>query len=53
VVFERYDGRCAECGSNFDIQYDHIIPLALGGANSVDNLQILCGTCNQRKGAST
>lgn len=52
TVFQRDGGRCVECGSSFDLQYDHEIPIALGGANTVDNLQLLCGDCNRRKGAT-
>ena len=51
AVFERDGGQCAECGSKFDLQYDHVIPVALGGATTVDNLQLLCGECNRLKGA--
>lgn len=50
-VWLRDGGRCVQCGSAFDIQYDHIIPVVRGGATSLENLQILCGRCNQRKGA--
>ncbi|MGA3352888.1 MAG: recombinase family protein [Acidimicrobiales bacterium] len=30
---------------------DNVIPVALGGSNNAENLQILCGPCNRRKGA--
>jgi 5-methylcytosine-specific restriction endonuclease McrA len=50
AVWERYRGRCVECHSDFDIQYDHIIPFSMGGASTVENLQLLCARCNQQKG---
>jgi HNH endonuclease len=52
AVWRRDRGRCRECGNGFDLQYDHVIPLAMGGASSVENLQLLCGDCNRAKGAA-
>ncbi len=50
-VFTRDEGRCRSCGSTSELQFDHVVPVALGGSSSADNLQILCGPCNRRKGA--
>lgn len=52
AVFERDGGRCVECGSNFDLQYDHLLPVAHGGATTLENLQLLCADCNRRKSDS-
>jgi hypothetical protein len=52
AVFERDGGRCADCGATFELQFDHVIPVSLGGATTAANLQVLCGDCNRRKGAS-
>jgi 5-methylcytosine-specific restriction endonuclease McrA len=52
AVWERDGGRCVDCGGNFDLQYDHLIPFSMGGATSVENLQLLCGGCNRAKSAS-
>jgi 5-methylcytosine-specific restriction endonuclease McrA len=51
-VWHRDGGACRWCGSNAEVQFDHVIPVALGGSNAEDNLQILCAACNRRKGAS-
>jgi hypothetical protein len=50
-VFARDGGRCRQCSATNDLQFDHIIPVALGGGSTADNLQLLCGPCNRRKGA--
>jgi HNH endonuclease len=50
AVWERDGGRCVECAANFDLQYDHVIPHSMGGADTESNLQLLCGDCNRRKG---
>lgn len=52
LVWQRDQGRCVKCGSNIEIQYDHIIPFSLGGASTPENLQILCGRCNRAKSNS-
>jgi len=52
AVFERDGGRCVECGSNFDLQYDHLLPVAHGGATTLENLQLLCADCNRSKSDS-
>lgn len=52
AVFERDGGRCVECDASFDLQYDHVIPVSMGGATTVQNLQLLCAPCNQRKGGA-
>ena len=49
-VWERDGGRCVRCGSQQELQYDHIIPLSRGGADGAGNLQLLCATCARAKG---
>lgn len=51
AVAARDGGRCRQCGSAVDLHFDHVIPWSKGGANTVANIQLLCGPCNRRKGA--
>ena len=45
---------CAHCGNVFPnrryLNVDHIIPMNKGGLSVPENLQILCRTCNGKKG---
>jgi 5-methylcytosine-specific restriction endonuclease McrA len=52
AVWERDGGRCVECDGDFELQFDHVIPLVMGGATSAENLQLLCAPCNRAKGGS-
>ena len=42
---------CVYCEVTLETYHvDHIIPLSKGGSNTDDNIQILCPSCNRRKG---
>lgn len=59
AVYFRDNGSCQDCGKDLsstiricddkEKQYDHIIPLELGGSNDPTNFQLLCSTCNLSK----
>jgi 5-methylcytosine-specific restriction endonuclease McrA len=42
--------KCVYCGSDDNIQLDHIIPLSKGGPDTIDNLVYACKQCNLSKG---
>lgn len=49
-------GKCMYCGRKPGIDLmdiDHKNPIAKGGSNAKRNLQLLCRSCNTRKGATT
>lgn len=46
----KYENKCLCCGSKEKMTIDHVIPLILGGTNSIENIQPLCGSCNSKKG---
>ena len=58
AVYFRDRGMCVACNTDLTglvsvastEHYDHIIPLVEGGINDVTNLQLLCSTCNLKKG---
>lgn len=61
AVYERDSWECGLCGEPVDsgLEYpdplsaslDHVVPLSLGGAHSLENVQLAHLSCNVRKGA--
>lgn len=54
-IMERDGYRCRYCGrrgNGYNLEIDHIIPIAKGGKSTYDNLQTLCHDCNVKKGDS-
>lgn len=47
TVYSR-DRVCTKCGSSFRLEFDHIKPYSMGGESSVENIRLLCRSCNQR-----
>lgn len=52
-AYERQGGFCPFCHKHFELEEmeaDHIKPWHMGGRTTSDNCQMLCRTCNRRKG---
>jgi 5-methylcytosine-specific restriction endonuclease McrA len=53
AVYLRDNGQCVNCGTSNNIEIDHIESYALGGENKMENLRLLCRSCNQRHAIET
>ena len=56
VMFDMQEGKCNGCQRPFyfrNMTIDHIHPRSKGGTDDLDNLQLLCSTCNSTKGDRT
>jgi hypothetical protein len=65
AIYERDKFKCQECGRSFEIKgvptkrvmrllggalhIDHIVPVGQGGRATMENLRILCASCNLRR----
>ena len=52
AVMERDNYTCVYCGSTNNPELDHNEAHANNGSDKIDNLQVLCRSCNRRKGVS-
>lgn len=51
-LLDQSGSKCAACSRECCSPHiDHILPVALGGTDELDNLQVLCAACNLHKGA--
>ena len=51
AVLERDEYRCQACGSESQLEADHVVPLAHGGDPfDPDNGRTLCKPCNGKRG---
>lgn len=50
ALVNHYGGKCLCCGrTDVKLTADHVIPVSKGGSSDIDNIQPLCGDCNNRK----
>ena len=53
ALYGEQGGHCNGCGTHFEarnLEVDHIISRRKGGTDHIENLQLLCGSCNRIKG---
>ena len=49
-VWKRDGGKCAICGANDELHFDHIVPFSKGGTSlTASNVQLLCARHNLTK----
>ena len=55
ILLREANHACEKCGARAEtgrtLEVDHIVPFSQGGSDEYENLQILCATCNRKKGS--
>ena len=55
-MYRGQQARCQYCAWRYtmeELEIDHMVPVDRGGSNEESNLQLLCRSCNKRKGIHT
>ena len=56
LTLSQYGKPCRYCRCKMDVRNmvcDHIYPLSMGGKSIINNLQMICASCNTKKGPLT
>lgn len=51
-IYDKANGCCELCGRKVllpEMTIDHVVPLAMGGRDEIENMQCVCRMCNQLK----
>ena len=51
-IKEKWDYKCAYCGSGTNLTIDHVVPRCKGGTDFTKNVVCCCHSCNQSKAHS-
>lgn len=49
LLKERACGKCERCGSNGKLEINHIQPVAFGGGDEIENLEVVCRECHKSR----
>lgn len=55
IIYKKDNGKCYLCGKELlysEMTLDHVMPLAKGGADCMENLRCCCVNCNRWKADS-
>ncbi len=53
ILYGEHEGRCGGCRTHFEFRHlevDHKLPRSKAGGDHLENLQLLCASCNRIKG---